>query len=439
MTGGRSGRAVWPRVSGVLVAMLSVLACGGKAAEGRPVAAPAASGATAAQDPPGAALDRIAAEQQLELERDEARLPTLEEQVREELDGAQVTIVEAPTDRQPLGTAAIVWEGLRLRVGYRQYGEGQTLDRSETLEAARFLRELAEAGVVLDQTGRYFATAQDGVVDCAVSYDTGVGQCRRAPPSVRPPPGPLDLTPPAALVPPSQRRRSRRVRARASRRTRPGAVLTTPTVQRIAAVLAAHDTFALRGFALDTTHRLLLVTFADLEIEGMLVCVSDSDRPTLECVNSPIDSIASVAPTPDGGWLVVGETSWGNQRDLGRLLVSLLVTDEGLVSSGLTLGGMAGNGESCEGHPGYCVWVEAAAHEARLLSPTCIGWRSGSAWTATHVRVGDRWIDENVTPAVPNCSAHFEVSGGRFSPSTCGGAVTGTPCSEDESFGAILF
>jgi hypothetical protein len=75
----------------------------------------------------------------------------------------------------------------------------------------------------------------------------------------------------------------------------------------------------------------------------------------------------------------------------------------------------------------------AAIRNARLVSPTCVEWNSGRTWAATHVRLGDRWIDETSAPADPRCTVFHEAREGSFTRADCGGTFERAVCSEDDA------
>ena len=331
------------------------------------------------------------------------------------------------------GSATLEWRSLRLRIPLRA-NAGEALPPSAVFEAAAFLQELADAGAVLSRTsGRSLATEADGAIEC--SDDEESDEPRVVCGSVQPARGTertaeVDLDPPAWMLPPSQRARPRTTGLPRPRRARRRA-LSSPTVDRIAGLLAHHSELRVAGFPLDEAHRLLLVT--SLEVTdmptGVLLCVADrvSAASRLDCTVSDIESLEGVVTRIDEGWLVVAGRTGGSPRDATRLLVSVLREGDGVLVDALELGGVSGDGEECEGYEGYCVYVRGVAHRARLLSSDCVERGPAQGWAATHVRIGDRWVDETLEPT-PRCVDRFALRNGRFERAQCGADSSDAPC-----------
>jgi hypothetical protein len=165
---------------------------------------------------------------------------------------------------------------------------------------------------------------------------------------------------------------------------------------------------------------------------GILFCIATEGRdPLLDCVTSAIDDLEGVVSASADTWLLVANSSYGNSRDASRRLVAFTRRPDGLRLDALDLGGLAGDGAACERHPGYCVETTANVVSARLLTPNCIERTPLTHWRATHVRMGDRWIDEVIDRDEP-CADRFDLVDGRFARSECGPARTLPVCAEPD-------
>lgn len=227
---------------------------------------------------------------------------------------------------------------------------------------------------------------------------------------------PLDLEPAAWALPPSQRvspdppMSSERFPVLETE-PEPGAVSLRGTVSA----------------RLDAATLLGLVVLGDGGVGG-LVCLAAPER--VECTRSELTSLESASPTT-GGWLVTGRGTGSGGRGGTRVVGVLGSSDDGLMHQTLGLGGSSGMGEACSDHEGYCVWLSGVAHAARMLTPSCLERRPGASWSATHVRVGDEWLDEMIRDA-PDCVTTFRVHVGRFVDEPCGPEAAARRCADDD-------
>ncbi len=365
-----------------------------------------------------------------ETDDDAATRARLREVVSRTLRDARVTLQDS-ADPQG-GWATVAWRSIRVRVEYRERPTEVWLVEHRALEAVAFLHELADAGVALARTGRWLATNEGSTLECFEDDEAdaprvrcrAVSAAEAADPPVR-----VTLEPPYWMLPPSQRGRSRPDRESPPRRRRETAD-PPPLAPRITEVFTRHPELRISGLSLDESHGLVLVT-ADEGYGvplGVLLCVAGArEAEGLDCATTEIDSAEGVMASSARGWLLAAASAYGNPRDKGRLLVSVHSGDDGLVVDTLDLGGVGGDGEACERHPGYCVHLEGVAHRASVLSPDCVELRPGGRWHATHVRVGDRWIGEGVEPA-PGCVARYAVRDGLFARADCGPAPSLPAC-----------
>jgi hypothetical protein len=141
-------------------------------------------------------------------------------------------------------------------------------------------------------------------------------------------------------------------------------------------------------------------------------CLHADDAPRV-CRSAFVQDFAVLRPQPEG-WLFLGR-SYGVRAETDSLLWLERRNGE-LAIATLQVGEMRGRGESCPRDRGYCVSAEATRTAFALLSPTCVMIGETTRWSATHVRMPDRWDDETAL-AVP---AGFEPAPGTYVPSTQG-------------------
>ena len=181
--------------------------------------------------------------------------------------------------------------------------------------------------------------------------------------------------------------------------------------------MAGYDpSLRLRGLPLDDDHRALTVQHFDGETTGAIVCVLDR---ALRCAESSLTAVARVVRPTAQGWLVSAHQSgmrWGT-----AYLTHLEVQGDTLSIDSLEVGGVDGYGEGCEPpHDGYCVWMSGRAMPTTFVTGDCVERRQQETWKATHVGIGDLWIDEVVTPREGGpCIERFRISTG-LTPAECG-------------------
>ena len=232
--------------------------------------------------------------------------------------------------------------------------------------------------------------------------------------------------PPAWSVPPSQRRRVLR-RPRRQGRARPGPA--GVSAEQLGTVFEQHADLQATGANLDRQHRLVLVV--DLAHRSPeLLCVV-AERSPVHCMRTEVESVDAVISSPrTGSWLVIGSSSAGG-RQRARSLVAMSIDERGgLRADHLALGGVSGIGEACENHEGYCVVVEGRGDAFQILDDGCIERRRGPDWTALHVRLGDRWLDEEVASG-PACVDRFSLVDGLFQASSCGPPTALLGCTDE--------
>lgn len=369
----------------------------------------------------------------------------------------------------PEGESVVELSNIRVRVG--SDGDGEAGSATDLLEMASDLRDVRDAGVALERSGGWLATdserlaclrqyAEDGsattscyavpddaaqlrLVDASVEPDGSgwlemldadgaqvsatvaqrpngivIDSERRWPAASASP-----LDPPSWALPPSRRPRSRRPRV-----TRPRSVWRRVDTG-VASAFDSHPDVQLSGLAIDAGTSLLLVSRQDAL--DHLLCVAT--RAAVSCTGTELESLVRLVSHPsEAVWLVTAETSHGNSRDNERLLVLVRREGDTIATETLSLGGVSGDGEACPDVDSYCVWLEGVGHSARIVEPGCVERVSGVAWSAVHVRVGDRWRDETRRER-PACAERYRIADGRFTRAECGPALTLPACAVDES------
>ena len=337
--------------------------------------------------------------------------------------GAQVVMISREAGRD---WATIRWRSVRLRIEYVER-RGVEVNAHRALEAASFLEELAGAGVVLARTSASLFTERGEALACGADYDDaddGTDAPRYAcrAPATRAAdesPAEVSLAPLDYMRPPSRRSRGPDVRRPPGRSTR-GAPLSSAAALRVAEVYRRHPDLELSGVVLDGTHHALLVTEElGLARLGVLICVAASG--VVDCAPTDLDLVEGGLATSSPGWRVVARNVDG-----ARSLVALTRVEGGLVVDALQLGGVDAEGYPCEERPGRCVGVRGTHRDARLLSATCVELGPATQWSATHVRIGDRWVDELIEPG-PDCVERHLLREGRFERSDCGPAPAAMP------------
>jgi hypothetical protein len=141
-------------------------------------------------------------------------------------------------------------------------------------------------------------------------------------------------------------------------------------------------------------------------------CLHADDAPRV-CRSAFVQDFAPLRPQPEG-WLFLGR-SYDVHGETDSLLWLERKNGE-LAMAALQVGELRGSGEKCAHGRGDCVNVEGTRTAFALLSPTCVMIGETTRWSATHVRMPDRWDDETAL-AVP---AGFEPAPGTYVPSTQG-------------------
>ncbi len=322
---------------------------------------------------------------------------------------ADVTAIAVDADG--VGWATIRVGELRLRLAYRDDDRGVWFLEPGALEAAKLVRELAAVGVDFARSGPWLATAADGPLECARG-DDGTACFHAATPATD---GTqiVSLAPPEWLVRPSRRPRARARRER-------GAPLPAPVDTPITEVLDRHLPLEVGGAAIDAANRAIVVSNVEFgPPEGVLLCVASTDREGIDCASSALDTIEGLVAVRENGWLLAATAVHGSLSDNTRYLASVALSDAGLAADTLDLGGVAAEGEACEDHDGYCVWVEAVVHDVRIVAPGCVERRPGGTWSAIHERARDRWVRERTAPG-PGCIERFGIATDRFVRTDCG-------------------
>ncbi|MCA9613130.1 MAG: hypothetical protein KC586_10305 [Myxococcales bacterium] len=157
----------------------------------------------------------------------------------------------------------------------------------------------------------------------------------------------------------------------------------------------------------DATTSVMLVGEVEELSSSSAVCVAHPD--VVRCVAARYARIEGLTGAWEGAArALVVSTVGGSTRDGGRALLFVAENEERVVTSELLLGAMTGDGERCEHEDSYCVYVEAIASDARWVADRCVELDAPERWAATHVRVGDRWRDVDVSPGPP-CVRRFSV------------------------------
>lgn len=321
------------------------------------------------------------------------------------------------------GRAEVEGPDFTLAFSYWVRPDGTVFMRDgHALEAVRFLKDLAGAGVSLEATGQRLAT-EAGPLACRLGRRAEeTYECQQLPEPEAMTPG---LDRPDYLVPPSQRARPRPQRRAVQRPT--GPVVDVP---EITDALAGHPDFEVEGVRLDEEHRALLVTTYEGPRIGAALCVTHRGR--LHCTATELDGLQGLVSAADDYWLMLADSGYGTNRSRETLLVTLAL--EGTIPSLHTLGmgAMSGYGEACPNGSGYCVLVRASSILTRLVADGCIERIHEGEWRATHQRGGDRWVDEVVTPREAGpCVERWSYGAEGFERTGCGPPST-TPTCPDE-------
>ncbi len=347
----------------------------------------------------------------------------LESEVAGSFTGARLLRVDDDFDD---GRAVVEGPGFTLSVRYyaNEERDRASFRDDEAFHAVRFLRELAAAGVDLEATGQRLAT-RDGPLLCERDWETD--REFRCWVSAEPELEQATLEHPRLLVRPSLREPAPPL----PQRSQPGGTRVDPP--RLLEVLARHVRLQVVGHRLAADRHALLVTVHDGAGIGAALCIASGNM--LRCASTTVERLGGIVADGPDHWLLTGYSSFGNHRSGESLLIAIGLDGEAANVDILAVGGVSGFGGGCVAHSGYCVEFDAWVTTPRLVAEQCLERRHEEGWSATHVRVGDLWIDEVVRPREGGpCVERFSFGVNGFERSECGPPPETPSCASEEPF-----
>jgi hypothetical protein len=213
--------------------------------------------------------------------------------------------------------------------------------------------------------------------------------------------------------PPSRRPREERA-PRASRRGLPAELkpVEDERAARVASAVAGCATDGELTMASSEQAGASLISIAELEESGETTRAWTCQRAAgvRRCAETRLSAFRPLAPPAPDGWLLLASHFGHRWSSLELAWVSARGPE--LAVATLDVGGADGQGEACTFAPGYCVFMEGRWTPFEVLAPGCVRIASSILWSATHVRMGDRWLRESRHPA----PAEFRPAAGTYRP-----------------------